>query len=342
MGRAQVKHVILLIGDGDGYNCWRAGSMYQGRWDAAQQRSQQIYESSGWNVLACSTYPLNTVSKPSGKNVQDPKLIYDPVKAWSTAPDQETVTVGKETKQVGLPAGYKWLKARYTDSAAAATALSTGKKTYNAGINWSDLDEQLGPTASELAKACGKSVGIVTSVPWSHATPAGLSHAHVVHRDNYEEIAQQMLAGDVLDVIMGCGNPDYDDNGQPRKKKVFKYVGGEETWQAIEAARRQPEGLYQGFRPVSTKTEFEALLNAPETSPSLGYRAGRADSATGTPQGQGCQDRHGSQRCHGRGVASCSSRTGLHATLHRDGAVLEDDGARCVAGSRNQSPGNCS
>ena len=269
-GHAQVKHVILMIGDGDGYNCWRAASMYQGRWDAAKQRSNQVYESPGWNALACSTYPLTTASKPSGKNVQDAKLIYDPGNAWSTAPDQEAVTVGKETKQVEVPAGYKWLKARYTDSAAAATALSTGKKTYNAGINWSDLDKPLGPTASELAKACGKSVGIVTNVQWSHATPAGLSHAHVVHRDKYEDIAQQMLAGDVLDVIMGCGNPDYDDNGQPRKKKIFKYVGGEETWQKIEKARRQPEGLYHGFRPVSTKAEFEALLNAPTPRRILG------------------------------------------------------------------------
>jgi alkaline phosphatase len=260
-----------MIGDGAGYNCWCAASMYEGRWDVSRQESTQVYMGSGWVALGCSTHPLTTASKPSGKSAQDLRLVYDPKKAWSTVPDQDVVKVAKGVKQVELPAGYKWLKAKYTDSAAAATAMSTGQKTYNAAINWSDLDQPLGPTISELAKARAKSIGIVTSVQWSHGTPAGLSHAHVVDRDDCEGIAKQMLAHDVLDVIMGCGNPDYDDNGKPRlKKKTYKYVGGQETWQAIEAARVAADGRYCGFRPVSTKAEFEALLTGPTPDRVLG------------------------------------------------------------------------
>ncbi len=267
---AQVKNVIVMIGDGSGYSCWQAASMYRGRWNGAQQRSTEVYDGVGWSALACSTYPLNTASKPSGKGTQDTSVIYDPEMAWSTTADRETVGSGEKAKEVEIPAGYKWLKAGYTDSAASSTALSTGQKTYNAAINWSDLDQKLGPTASELAKAHGKSTGVVTSVQWSHATPAGFADAHVTSRNSYEEIANQMLSGDVLDVIMGCGNPDFDDNGQPQQKKEFKYVGGEQTWRNIEIARQQSDGLYGGFRPVATKAEFEALLTGPVPARVLG------------------------------------------------------------------------
>jgi len=245
---ATVKNVILMVADGGGFNVWDAASMYQGRWDAAASKSTQVYDGPGWVRYGCSTYPLNVSTAPTGSGVQDKKLVYDPAKAW----DRE-----RETP-------YAWLMANYTDSAASATALSTGTKTYNNAINWSDQKQPLQPTMSEAAKCAGKSAGVVTSVEWSHATPAGLSNAHNVDRDNYAEIANAMLSGEVMDVVMGCGNPDYDNNGAPVKKaKEAKYVGGPETWKAIEAARATADGTYQGFRPVSTKAEFEALTSGP-------------------------------------------------------------------------------
>jgi alkaline phosphatase len=186
---SRVKHVILMIADGAGYNSWDAASMYQGRWDASAGQSTQLYDGPDWVKLGCSTYPLNLSSAPTGKGAQDPNLVYDPVKAW----DREQA--------------YGWLIATPTDSAAAATALSMGTKTYNRAINWSDQDQPLQPTLAEAAKAAGKAVGVVTTVPWSHATPAGLSNAHNVHRDHYAEIANEMLAIGVMDVIMGCRQP---------------------------------------------------------------------------------------------------------------------------------------
>lgn len=250
---APVKNVILMIADGAGYNTWDAASMYQGRWDAAAGKSTQVYDGPGWVKFGCTTYPLNASTKPTGSGVQDKNVVYDVAKAW----DREKP--------------YAWLSSNYTDSAAAATALSTGTKTYNNAINWSDRKQPLQPTMSELAKAAGKSVGVVTTVEWSHATPAGLSNAHNVDRDNYAEIANAMLSGEVMDVIMGCGNPDFDNNGVALKKaKEFKYVGGPETWKAIEAARATADGTYLGFRPVSTKAEFEALTSGPTPRRVLG------------------------------------------------------------------------
>lgn len=271
---AAPKYVILMIADGSGFNTWNATSMYQGKWDAAKQQSTQVYDGQGWVKLACCTYPMNTSKTPSRTGKQEADLVYDPTKAWD--------------KQQG----YAWLRSTYTDSAAAATALSTGRKTFNHAINWSDLDEPIKPTMCEAAKAAGKAVGVITTVPWSHATPAGLSNAHTMNRDDYVSIATQMLSGNVMDVIMGAGNPDFnnnaapvklkpkkskqegpaeqkdkakakgtDDENQDRSEKEYKYVGGAETWKAIEAARLQPGATYQGFRPVSTKAEFEALLS---------------------------------------------------------------------------------
>ncbi len=256
------KNVILMIADGSGFNAWNATSMYQGRWDAAQGKSTQVYNQPGWRAYACSTFPLTMSKVPTKTGVQDAKVIYDPAKAWD----------GQKACD--------WLKTNYTDSAAAATALSTARKTYNHAINWSDLDKPQGPTMCEAAKRAGRAVGVITSVPWSHATPAGLSNAHVAQRDEYAEIAKQMVEGGVMDVIMGAGNPDFDNNGRPMKerkedkatkqkavKKDYKYVGGSDQWKAIEAARTQPGGTYKGFRPISTKAEFEALATGNGTLP---------------------------------------------------------------------------
>ena len=251
---AGAKNVIFMISDGAGYNVWDATSMYSGKWDAATGKSTQIYDGPGWIKRGCSTYPLNTSKTPTGKNAQDANLIYDPAKAWDR----------------GKP--YTWLMSTYTDSAASATALSTGRKTFNNAINWSDQNQAISPTVPEAAKAAGKSVGVVTTVEWSHATPAGLSHAHNVSRNDYAEIANQMLDGNIMDVIMGAGNPDYDDNGTPftGKKKQYKYVGGPETWESIEKARIQPDGTYKGFRPVSAKSEFESLTSGSTPARVLG------------------------------------------------------------------------
>lgn len=270
---AAVKNVIVMVADGAGFNTWYATAMYQGRWDASRGMSKQVFDGPGWVAFGCSTHPLTTSKKPSGKAVQDAHVVYDPEKAW------------------GSTNAYTWLTKTYTDSAAAATALSTGVKTYNNAINWSDRDDGIFPTMTERAKAAGKAAGVVTTVQWSHATPAGFSDAHEPERDNYESIARQMFSGPVLDVIMGAGNPDFDNNGRPAvKQRDYKYVGGATAWRDIEKARVTPEETFKGFRPVSTKKEFEALTHGPTPARVLGtaqvrttLRQAREGKDTGDP-----------------------------------------------------------
>ena len=56
-----------------------------------------------------------------------------------------------------------------TDSAAAGTALATGKKTYNHAISVGE-DKNAIQTVAEKAKKAGKKVGVTTSVSVDHAT----------------------------------------------------------------------------------------------------------------------------------------------------------------------------
>jgi len=247
------KNVILMVADGAGFNTWLAAEMYRGR------VGQEVYEAEGWVRLGCTTYPLHQSKSARAKAEQDPGVVYDPAKAWGTG---RSGPAGR-----GAFAAYSYLKSTATDSAAAATALATGQKTYNAAINWSDLDQPLqGRTLPELAAAAGKAAGVVTSVPISHATPAALGGAHNASRNRYEEIANEMLNAAWLQVIMGAGHPAFDDSSQARKlSNEYKYVGGKSTWAQLKAGKHPG-----GWTLVETKAGFEALTSGPTPAKVLG------------------------------------------------------------------------
>lgn len=107
--------------------------------------------------------------------------------------------------------------------------------------------------------------GVVTSVPWSHATPAGFV-AHNPSRNNYEAIAREMIESSATNVIMGCGHPLYDDNTDPRPVLSYKYVGGEPTWNALLAGTAgsgvdvdHNGKLDDAWTLVMTREQFRAL-----------------------------------------------------------------------------------
>ena len=161
---------------------------------------------------------------------------------------------------------FDYVKGCATDSAAAATALSTGVKTYNGAIGV-DLDEQPIKNVLELAEDLGKATGVVTSVEWSHATPAAFV-AHNISRNNYAEIAREMIYDSAIDVIMGCGHPWYDKNGvrlPDNSPNTFKYVGGEETWKDLVAGSAGGDADGHGrddpWTLIQDLTEFQALAH---------------------------------------------------------------------------------
>jgi len=91
---------------------------------------------------------------------------------------------------------------KITDSAAGATAYSTGKKTYNyaIGVNKDTVPEI---TLIEQLKEKGFNTGIVVTSSVTHATPAAF-FAHVADRNLEEEIAT-FLPNSKIDFIAGGG-----------------------------------------------------------------------------------------------------------------------------------------
>jgi alkaline phosphatase len=89
-----------------------------------------------------------------------------------------------------------------TESAAAATALATGHKTYNRAVSVS-ADKKPLKTLFEFAQELGKSTGVVVTSSVTHATPAAF-FAHVEDRRQHAEIAEQILTGNI-DVLIGGG-----------------------------------------------------------------------------------------------------------------------------------------
>lgn len=86
-----------------------------------------------------------------------------------------------------------------TDSAAGATAFSTGVRSYNGAIAV-DLDGNPVTTLLERAERAGKSTGLVTTSQVTDATPAAFG-SHVEDRGNQSEIARQYLEEDRKSVV---------------------------------------------------------------------------------------------------------------------------------------------
>ena len=217
-----VKNIILMIGDGMGYNHVEAASLYR-----FGKTGGQAYASFPIS-LSMSTYSANGAG-------------YDPDKAWSD---------------------FDYVKSGYTDSAAAATAMATGVKTTNRFIGL-DPDKRPLNNVVSYAESAGKATGIVTTVPISHATPAGFS-AHNENRYDFEGIAAEMLNVSTLDVLMGAGHPEYDDDGatapDPRE---YRYAGGVDLWQAIKGCSAggdcDGDGEPDPWKLVETREDIIAL-----------------------------------------------------------------------------------
>ena len=94
-----------------------------------------------------------------------------------------------------------------TDSAASATAIACGVKTYNGAIG---LDPSQQPVRSilEEAEERGLKTGLVATSTIVHATPASFI-AHQAKRSMYEEIAADFLKTDI-DLFIGGGKKYFD------------------------------------------------------------------------------------------------------------------------------------
>ncbi|MGD9314431.1 MAG: alkaline phosphatase, partial [Desulfobacterales bacterium] len=152
-----------------------------------------------------------------------------------------------------------------TDSAAAATTMSTGVKTYSGAIGV-DVNKNPLKHALQYAEELGKATGVVSSVEFSHATPAAFV-AHNESRNNYADIANEMIYDSAADVIMGAGNPcvghDGADNGCTGDPK---YIGGWDTWDDVKdgtvmGADANGDSEDDEWTVVRTLEDFQALMS---------------------------------------------------------------------------------
>lgn len=91
---------------------------------------------------------------------------------------------------------------RVTDSAAAATALASGRKTNNGTLGQDPAGNRLESSISR-AVSKGMATGIVVTSYLQHATPAGF-YAHVGDRNDRSTITRQLLESGV-DLLFGGG-----------------------------------------------------------------------------------------------------------------------------------------
>lgn len=91
---------------------------------------------------------------------------------------------------------------KITDSAAGATAFSTGYKTYNNAVGM-NLDTLSQTNLVELFSENRYKTGVVATSSITHATPAAF-YAHVAHRSMQTDIARQLIESDI-DFFAGGG-----------------------------------------------------------------------------------------------------------------------------------------
>ncbi|WP_292000935.1 alkaline phosphatase [Chlorobium sp.] len=127
-----------------------------------------------------------------------------------------------------------------TDSASAGTALATGQKTVDGNIAWERTDSaggEIETIAETLRNEMGYAIGVASTVPFSHATPATFV-SHDVSRNNYWDIAHEILFETQPDVVIGGGqensnfakatknaakqDTDLNDNGYNDDYDAFK------------------------------------------------------------------------------------------------------------------------
>ena len=125
---------------------------------------------------------------------------------------------------------------KITDSAASATAMATGHKTYNAALGTDSAGHQFRSIMHD-ARAHGKATGMVVGCELTDATPAAFAIVHP-NRNEHEAIATKYLAAPID--FMYAGGLQYFTQRQDHQNLLA-------TWQR------------QGYQVATTPAEAATL-----------------------------------------------------------------------------------
>jgi alkaline phosphatase len=222
-----------------------------------------------WDVTSYNQRAAALGRAPYSAEAFDPKLGYDPA-------------IGGEAPYPLLPDSVErrdYFLGPYPDSASTATAMSTGQKTDSSNIAWKsgDLPGARIETISEtLRRQYGMAIGLVTTVPISHATPASF-FAHDVDRFHYWDIGREILLETRPEVVIGGGvGPERGDfvksSDLSTALSTGKWTYAERTpgqdgaellQEAAELAVRERKGLIGIFGGIGGNFESPVPSDAP-------------------------------------------------------------------------------
>ena len=200
------KYIMLFLGDGMQLEAEIAASRYL---------TGREFELS-WHKLPFSSHvahwDVTTYENFAGKGSYDPNAIF-PVYGYDV---KKGGRFPYPLQRFGFDDLYflQMPKPYATDSASAATAWATGYKTDDGNLAWLPGDPKEGALktiAEILREKKGFAIGVTSTVPFSHATPAG-HVSHNVNRNNYRAIGDEILLKVKPEVVIGGGHPGWARN----------------------------------------------------------------------------------------------------------------------------------
>jgi alkaline phosphatase len=189
------KYIVLVIFDGmDWQTAWAAAIHASGRVGYREGRGTGLAFQDYRGVAGDFGYFVSSPHNDGTDFDVDAQIVKNPggtkrggydwklggPTPWTPGSDPAYLIGKSETRKQAV-----------TDSAASATAMNSGVKTYNDAINVDPEGRQVMPLARTL-QARGFAIGVVTSVPISHATPA-CAYANNVSRDDFQDLTRDLV-----------------------------------------------------------------------------------------------------------------------------------------------------
>ncbi|MEX0820495.1 MAG: alkaline phosphatase [Pirellulaceae bacterium] len=280
------KYIFLVVFDGMDWQTTQATSIHnlqhvaytEGRGMGTHFQEYTASGTSQFGFMVTAPHNDGTSVDVNSQTVKNPggtvRSGYDAARGGPTpwTPGSDPQYVVSEPKRVAD-------RHAYTDSSSSATSMTAGIKTYNAAVNV-DADGQQVETIAHQAQKRGYKVGVVASVPISHATPAA-AYAHNVHRNDYQDLTRDMLGLPSishrdeplpgLEVVIGGGYGDIHDKSSAQGQN---FVPGNAylTDEDLERVDEKNGGAYVVAQRTSGVNGQQGLADAARQATKQGQR----------------------------------------------------------------------